>query len=91
MILDCRWQVLIVHNPMGLFVPVSRLNHLRRDIASQLEARLEQARHDRAARVSADVFLRTPTPKKEPFRWNVKVDRIGFLDGLHRGRLGGRR
>jgi putative protease len=46
---------LTVHNQDGLFVPVSRLNQLRRDLAAEIAARIEQARHERAARVAAEI------------------------------------
>ncbi len=50
---------LTVRNPAGLFVPVSRLNQLRRDLASAMKDRLEQARHERAVRVAAVVCSET--------------------------------
>jgi putative protease len=69
-----------VHNDGNWFVPVSRLNGLRRDLAAALEAGLADARRQRAARVAAEVCLSPPAPRTGPFRWSVKVDRVGFLD-----------
>jgi putative protease len=71
---------LTVHNAEGLFVPVSRLNGLRRDLAAALEAGLAEARRRRAERVLAEVCPPVPEPRIEPFRWSIKVDRVGFLD-----------
>jgi putative protease len=69
-----------VHNEEGLFVPVSRLNGLRRDLAAALEAALAEARQERAVRVAAEVCPPPAAPRRGPFRWSVKVDRVGFLD-----------
>ena len=73
---------LTIHNPAGLFVPVSRLNQLRRDLAAELEAKLDQARHERAERVTAEFALQRRRRPREAFRWSVKVDRIGLLDAF---------
>lgn len=71
---------LTVHNAEGLFVPVSRLNGLRRELAAALEVGLADARHRRAAEVTAAVCPPASAPRREPFRWSVKVDRVGYLD-----------
>jgi putative protease len=71
-----------VHNEGGLFVPVSRLNGLRRDLAAALEAKLAEARQQRADQVAAAVCSTTAAPRREPFRWSIKVDRVGFLDSF---------
>ncbi len=71
------------HNPAGRFVPVSRLNQLRRDLASGLEEALSQAHNERAARALADLCPEVPARARTgAFRWNVKVDRVGFLDAF---------
>jgi putative protease len=71
------------HNPAGCFVPVSRLNQLRRDLAGALEQALAHVRSARAARALAEVCPPVPAaPRTKAFKWNVKVDRIGYLDGL---------
>jgi putative protease len=76
---------LTIHNPGGLFVPVSRLNQARRDLARDLEAKLAVAQYDRAARVAEQVCVAAPAPQRQAFRWSIKVDRIGFLDGFGAG------
>jgi U32 family peptidase len=76
---DWRWT-----NPDGLFVPISRLNTLRRDVIGQLEAGLQKARSAWIARLVDET--RPPRPfaqvERAPFAWSIKVDRIGFLDAL---------
>jgi putative protease len=69
-----------VHNPERLFVPVSRLNGLRRDLAAALESALDAARCRRTEQIVAGVCVPPPAPRRQPFRWSVKVDRVGFLD-----------
>jgi putative protease len=76
-------------NPDGRFVPVSRLNQLRRELVAAVEEQLEQAVADRAERVKAEV---SPTRQRGPtaaslagaslssFRWSLKVDRIDYVD-----------
>jgi putative protease len=73
------------HNPAGGFVPVSRLNQLRRDLAEGLEAALRQAQEEQIERLTAELGVGTshdPTPaaRAAEFRWSIKVDRVGFLD-----------
>jgi putative protease len=50
---------LTVRNPEGLFVPVSRLNALRRDLVAGLEAELARARQEQIAAVMREAC---PTP-----------------------------
>ena len=70
-------------NPDGRFVPVSRLNGLRRELASALEAALREATAERVARVREAVCPPPVAPRKSPgFRWSVKVDRVGYLDAF---------
>jgi hypothetical protein len=73
-----RWA-----NPAAGFVPVSRLNQLRRDLAADLDDALRRAAADRVARALADVCPppAAPTPTTA-FRWSVKVDRVGFVDAF---------
>ncbi len=76
-------ESLVVHNSQGLFVPVSRLNQLRRDLVADLEAALRQDLAERATRLQA--VLSPPNPRERTdsaFRWSIKVDRIGFLDAF---------
>jgi putative protease len=72
----------ICHNPAGLFVPVSRLNGLRRELTAQLEAALARSRRER---VESIIARECPTPaptQSTSFRWNIKVDRIGFVEAF---------
>jgi putative protease len=70
-------------NPQGLFVPVSRLNALRRDLAADLEEAVQQTRARRTASVLAQACPDIPSPQPTTtFRWNLKVDRIGFLSAF---------
>jgi putative protease len=69
-------------NPSGLFVPVSRLNALRRDVVQALEEAIAQERRERVRRIIDEVDAPLPEVKPRPFRWNVKVDRVGFLDAF---------
>lgn len=70
------------HNPANLFVPVSRLNALRRDLATALEEALAGDRAEQVARLTAAVCPPPPAPTRQPFRWSIKVDRIDFLDAF---------
>lgn len=73
-----RW-----HNKEHLFVPVSRLNALRRDLGADLEAAIRQAAAERVNRLQAELCPVVPQPRRtEHFRWSIKVDRIGFLDAF---------
>jgi putative protease len=74
-------------NPGGLFVPVSRLNQLRRELATDLEESLARCRKERAQRAMAEVCpsdVRAGVRKatKSSFRWNIKVDRVCYLDAF---------
>jgi U32 family peptidase len=75
-------EALALHNPDGLFVPASRLNALRRDLTTAVEAALVEARKCRVEAILRDLRLPLPMPTAQPFRWSVKVDRIGCLDAF---------
>lgn len=71
------------NNPANGFVPVSRLNALRRDLVAALEDTLQRQQASRTARVEAAVRPPSPPAKTaQAFCWSIKVDRIGFLDAL---------
>lgn len=78
-------DALEVSNPAGLFVPVSQINQLRRDVTAAVEANLAR---NRAARVAAarEDMLRAPRPAApvadEPLLWSLKVDRADLLAAL---------
>lgn len=78
-------------NDEGRFVPVSRLNQVRRELVSQLERSIDQQRQERLEQVRATALPTIAVPRAKPapakgqvpaFRWSIKVDRIGSLDGL---------
>jgi putative protease len=74
-------------NPTSLFVPVSRMNALRREVTDALEAALNAAATQRLARVRADVVDGAPksSPQKSAaLNWSIKVDRVNFLDAFVR-------
>jgi putative protease len=73
-------------NEGSRFVPVSRLNQLRRDLTAGLEQTLRQSAAERVKQIQSEICPRpalppshTPTLSRA-FRWSIKVDRIGFLD-----------
>jgi putative protease len=90
-------------NPDGLFVPVSRLNTLRRDLTAALEEAIDQERRARIERLvegerpgvsrlvqahhrrAGPPAQRGGAPLALAFRWNIKVDRVAFLDAFTPG------
>jgi putative protease len=79
-----------LRNDAGLFVPVSRLNQLRRDLTTALEIAVEGQRALRirklqtamgATAAGASSPIHTPD-KRHHFHWSIKVDRIGYLDAF---------
>jgi putative protease len=72
-----------LHNDGPVFVPVSRLNALRRDLVTGLEDALSRAQADRVGRVLAEARVpELPRPIPAPLRWSVKVDRAEYLDAF---------
>ena len=75
-------------NEAALFVPVSRLNQIRREIARDLE---EQLRRQHANRIESLQKAICPLPRNRPrsngFLWSIKVDRVEFLDALEKADL----
>jgi len=70
-------------NPSNFFVPVSRLNQIRRDLIAELTRRLEADRRGRLEAVAS--AIEPPASSAAPaerFRWSLKVDRLKFLDDL---------
>ncbi|HZV07702.1 MAG TPA: DUF3656 domain-containing protein, partial [Gemmataceae bacterium] len=78
-------------NDPGVFIPLSRLNQLRRGLVADLEKALRQKHAERVERLQAIVASpqrpRVETP--EGFRWSIKVDRLAFLDALEEADLTG--
>ncbi len=74
-------------NDAGLFVPVSRLNQLRRSLTTALEAALTARLAARIRRIQAEEATRPAAALTTVagFRWSVMVDRIGYLDAFDDG------
>lgn len=71
-------------NPEGLFVPVSVLNQVRRDITTDLDRELKKERNAFLQRLRAEYpSLATgaqTSSASAPLRWSIKVDRLSFVD-----------
>jgi putative protease len=79
----------VFRNPDGLFVPLSRLNPLRRELADALESALGKKRADRIEHVMEDVVPVSNRQRAVPvgnrhhkFKWSLKVDRIAFVEAF---------
>ena len=70
-------------NDAGAFVPISQLNQLRRDVIGELDAAVRRRREERIASL-VDAASVKPQARNVagPFRWSIKVDRVGFLDAF---------
>jgi len=81
---------LTLDNEAGGFVPVSKLNALRREVLETLEAERVKARQARIEALRAEVCPpdRKPSPTRE-FAWSLKVDRVEFLSALEEADLAG--
>lgn len=78
-------------NPASAFIPVSRINQLRRELTADLEAALRAARSAVAGQAASLVrpisrsVAHAPSRTSEaacPAAWSIKVDRIGYLDAF---------
>jgi putative protease len=84
-------QSLKVANAESRFVPVSRLNQLRREIIDLMEKRLAE----RQSQWITEIMAETRPPARgasfqladsgrlqtgPTFRWSIKIDRIGYVD-----------
>ncbi|HEV3142514.1 MAG TPA: U32 family peptidase [Gemmataceae bacterium] len=73
-------------NDGNRFVPISKLNQVRRELCAQLEKAWKNAQWDRVQRIQAECCA-TNTPGlaagvRQEFRWSIKVDRISFLEAF---------
>src|SRR5262249_20627195 len=87
---------LIWKNPAAAFVPISRLNALRRDLVCDLERALAQARAAWVERIQAACVVQAARRHEkvgrrdgqarrlpyEAFHWSIKVDRASYLDAF---------
>jgi putative protease len=72
-----------LRNSANRFVPVSRLNQLRRDLVPALEEAFRQERSLWLTGLQAGLGPRQQqVAERSPFRWSIKVDRICFLDAF---------
>jgi len=72
-------------NPAALFVPVSKINALRRDVTEELEKKLDSALNGRIDSVKRDVLPDRQSKiqnLKSKIAWSLKVDCSEFLDGF---------
>jgi putative protease len=70
-------------NDDGFFVPVSRLNQLRRNLVAEVAEALKRERANRVQRIQAEVCPPQPPVRKTlKFHWSIKIDRIGFLEAF---------
>ncbi|MCS7045530.1 MAG: U32 family peptidase [Gemmataceae bacterium] len=83
---DWTWN-----NPDGRFVPVSRLNSFRRELTKELRIALTRRqtawvrqiqRETCPAKLPGPVIAQPTTGGPAGAAWSLKVDRLGFLDGL---------
>jgi U32 family peptidase len=71
-------------NTAGLFVPVSQLNQLRRQLTAALDEALCERLAQRINRLVAEICppSNPVINQNTPFRWSIKIDRIGYLDSF---------
>ena len=79
-------EALSFRNEAGGFIPVSRLNQIRRRVLGELQGRLHADKAERLAALQGEICFTVresqPAESKRSFRWSMKVDRISFLDDL---------
>src|SRR5262249_55603964 len=78
-------------NDDRLFVPVSRLNQLRRELIGELDKTLDERLQSRIAQVQDAVGrIANPSHAQGPtrFRWSIKGDGGDSLDALVEGEVG---
>jgi putative protease len=82
---------LAFHNPHQLFVPVSRLNQLRRDLTADLEREIGKGQAARVRRTKSETGPRLGTriATSSAFQWLIKVDQLAALDALAESDLAG--
>jgi putative protease len=83
-----------VRNEGGWFVPISRLNQLRREVVEAVEAALTQRRAETVRRIVGQPgglpsLQAGRRPALRGFRWSIKVDRVGFLEAFEEADVAG--
>lgn len=72
-----------LNNLNGLFVPVSRLNQLRRDLVAQLERKLTDAATQRVEALTRELVPPHAEAERTPnFAWSLKIDRLAHVDAF---------
>jgi putative protease len=85
---EFRLGQLSIENPQGLFVPVSKLNQLRRDLMSKLEPNLRTAQTHRVEQVTNAVTAAMRAgdngtrQELDQFRWSLKIDRLSHVEAF---------
>lgn len=82
---DTRLELgrLELNNPGYLFVPVSRMNELRRCLAANVEEQLKEKMALRVQYIQDTLRPHSVSPiSPSPFRWSLKVDRINLLNNF---------
>lgn len=79
-------------NEASGFVPVSKLNQLRREVVTELEVALEKERNAAIVKTQARASEPEASAKRhaifanasgsDGFRWSIKIDRVGFVDAF---------
>jgi putative protease len=78
-----RLERLTWSNDGSGFLPLSKLNQLRRDVLADLEKALKLDCDGRVAVIRDQTCAKPPAHRStECIRWSIKVDRIAFLDAF---------
>ncbi len=77
---DIELESFVFHNPGRRFVPISRLNQLRRDLAEGLRAAIRDAAVERVKAAACGLAATPAKPQAAGFLWSLKIDRVSFVD-----------
>jgi putative protease len=80
---DFEMEAFTFANPDGRFVPISRLNQVRRELAEALSKAVRAAVAERVARAKSELAPSASAGRSDPaFRWSLKIDRVSFVDAF---------
>jgi putative protease len=73
-----------MHNPASLFIPVSILNRLRRELTASLSGAVDTHRQQavKAVQTAEKPLAGTPAGKTHLLHWSIKTDRLAHLSAL---------
>jgi putative protease len=72
-----------LEDPGGLFVPISRVNGVRRQLTAEVAQALRARAAERLAAIGVELARGEPAPGEDfSLRWSLKVDRISHLAEL---------